>query len=80
MSTTTIAAPAGFNSLATTAGEVELSGDLHKGPGAGTVETTWSPEEGVLVYVGDSEGMSVDAARELASDLLSVLGTLSAAS
>jgi hypothetical protein len=46
---------------------------LRKGPAAGDVETTWTPEEGFLVYVGDSEGMTVEEARKLAADLRGVL-------
>jgi hypothetical protein len=71
---TAFAAPAGFTALATTPAQAELSGDLHRGPAAGTVETSWSPEEGVLVYVGDSDGMSMDAANQLLADLRGVLG------
>ncbi|GAA1276948.1 hypothetical protein [Arthrobacter pascens] len=64
---TTTTAPAGFTIPAT------VGGNIHKGPAAGDVETTWTPEEGFLVYVGDSEGMTVDEARKLAADLRGVL-------
>ena len=54
----------------------ELGGDIHRGPAAGIVKTTWTPEEGLLVYVGELEGMTPAEAAELAADLRDVLGRL----
>ena len=70
----TISAPAGFHKLATNEAEAVISGELHIGPTVGTVTTAWSPEEGTLVYVGDSEGMTVGEAQQLLTDLQGALG------
>ncbi|MGO4143462.1 hypothetical protein AB4Y77_00105 [Paenarthrobacter sp. YAF11_1] len=74
MTATTTAAPAGFLAPETTADEPNFFGDLHKGPTLGEVETSWTPEEGILVHVGAGEGMTVDKARQLLADLRDVLG------
>ena len=71
-----LSAPAGFEEQAAPVDGVEMGGDLRVGPTFDIVTTSWSAEEGTLVYVGDSEGMSVEAAQRLLTDLQRTLGSV----
>ena len=66
----TTTAPAGFIQQPA---DAFMGGDIHRGPAAGDVETTWTPAEGFLVHVGDAEGITLAEAAQLAEDLRRVL-------
>jgi hypothetical protein len=75
-STATAAAsvPAGF-ALIPESTDAFVGGEIHAGPAAGDVVTTWTSDEGIRVHFGNSvdNGMTVTDALALARDLRRVL-------